>query len=75
MKSESLQWSIPKRRTQFYVTLCGAFSKCCSNDQWTIIGFTSWKNATEEGKGLKAHETSLNHIKQPQCVSRNTPGR
>ena len=24
--------------------------------------FTNWKNATEEGKELKAHETSLNHI-------------
>ena len=41
---------------------CRAFTKCSSSDQWTKIGFANWKNATEEGRGLKANETSVNHI-------------
>ena len=37
---------------------CRAFTMPSGNEQWTNIGFTNWKNANEEGKGLKAHETS-----------------
>ena len=37
---------------------CRAFCHAVSgSNQWTKLGFTNWKNAMEEKKGIKAHES------------------
>ena len=63
------EWYLNRNWLECSQTVDAVFCYCCrdfrtsnSSEQWTVKGSSNWKNATEEGKGLKAHEVSIVHL-------------
>ena len=69
-RSFQKEWFHPRPWLEYSQTSDAAFCYCCrafchavsGSNQLTKLGFTKWKNAMEEKKGIKVHETSSFHL-------------